>query len=266
MKKLFYILILFPLLGTSQIIEPTGDVRPFHQLIGEDALGGYDSEFKFGENTAVGTTEEVIWDGGGTYTFLTSADSLKIISDDADDTLSGSGAHTLIVYGLDSNWNEINELVVMDGIDTVHTTKKFLRVFRALIPTSGNSSPIGNANEGVIKVLSATDLTLQAQIGVGNGQTLMCVYTVPADKTAYITGISFGVGQGKECTFKGKFRNGVNGAFSVKYSLTLYQESFYGSLQVPLRIPEKIDMVITGITATGTVRADASFGIILKDN
>ncbi len=266
MKKLITIFLFLPLFMAGQVELSPNVEKGWMQYIAEDLLYGYNSEFKFGQNTAVGTTEEVIWDGGGTYVFLTSADSMKIVSTSADDSLGGSGANTMIVYGLDSDWNEVSEFIILTGTDTVKTTTKFLRVYRAMVLTSGTNTPIGDANLGTLTISSATAITLQAQIGIGNGQTLMCVYTVPADKTAYITGLSFGVGQGKECTFKAKFRNGVDGAFSVKYSLTLYQSAYLGMLQVPLKIPEKIDMVITGITAAGTVVANASFGMILKDN
>lgn len=255
MKKLIFLIVMLATLSTS--------AQDWAQRLAEGKLIGYTSQFKFGENVEVGVAEEVIWDGGGTYTFLTSADFMKVVSSDADDSLGGAGANTMYVFGLDSNYNEVNELITLDGTDTVTTTTKFLRVFRAFVLTSGTNTPIGDANLGTITISSATAITLQAQIGIGNGQTLMCVYTVPAGKVAYVTGISFGVGQGKECTFRAKFRNGVSGAFSVKFSLTLYQSTYIGPLQIPLRVPEKIDMVITGITASGTVKANASFGMIL---
>ena len=256
----------------SQLLEETGVVsRPatnksFNQQIAEDLLVGYDSEFKFGQNVAVGSVEEVIWDGGGNYIFLEAAEVLKIVSDDANDSVGGTGANTLIVYGLNANWDETFQIISLDGLDTVLTDTAFLRVFRAHVITSGNPNPIGDSNLGKVNILGASTLTVQAQILEGNGQTLMCVYTIPRGKTGYVTGISFAVGEGKDCTFKGKFRNGINGAFSVKYSITLFESSFFGTLQVPLRIPEKIDIVLTAISTAVSVQADASFGIILKDN
>jgi hypothetical protein len=241
-------------------------VSPLYFEIGRDNVAGFDSQFKFGQNPSVGTSEEVIWDGGGNYTFLDTAETMTIVSTSDDDTLNGSGAWNLIVYGLDSDWKEVSEYIILDGTTPVITTNSFLRVFRAHIVNSGNPDPIGDGNLGNITITSTGSTTLQAQIGIGNGQTLMCVYTIPAGKTGYVTGLSFAVGQGRECTFFGKFRNGVNGAFSVKYSLTLYQSSFFGTLEVPLKIPEKVDMVITATATATPVKADASFGIILIDN
>jgi len=87
---------------------------------------------------------------------------------------------------------------------------------------------------------------------------------VPAGHSAYVTGVSFGVGQGKECTFKGKFRNGFGGAFSVKYALTLYQNTYFGPIHIPLKVPEKTDMVITAQAGGAGVTVDASWGMIIK--
>lgn len=254
------------LLEDLSIINTISTDKPFNQQIAEDMKIGYGSQFKFGQNALVGATEEVIWDAGGDYTFLTAAETMDVVSDDANDSLLGSGAHSILIQGLNANWEETFQILTLDGLNIVTTDTVFLRVFRAVILTSGTNSPTADANEGTITIEGNTSSTLQAQINPRNGQTLMAVYTVPAGKTAYITGVSFATGEGKECTFKGKFRNGVNGAFSVKYSLTLFQSAFFGDLSVPLRVPEKIDIVITGISASAGTKADASFGFILKDN
>ena len=256
----------------SQLLEVLGVLntintdKPFNQQIAESLKIGYDTEFKFGQNALVGATEEVIWDAGGSYIFLTAAETMKVVSNEANDSIDGSGAHLVAIFGLNANYDETFQIISMDGVDTVQTDTAFLRVFRAVVLTSGTDSPTADANEGTITISASSTLTLQAQINPRNGQTLMCVYTVPRGKTAYITGISFGTGEGKECTFKGKFRNGVGGAFSVKYSLTLFQSAFFGDLAIPLRVPEKIDIVITGISGSAGTKADASFGFILKDN
>lgn len=243
-------------------------ISPLFFEIGKGSIPGYDSEFKFGQNISVGSTEEVIWDGGGNYTFLDygSHERIKIVSTNDNDSLGGAGAWNLLLFGLDSNWVEQQEIILLSGIDTVMTSNYFLRIFRAIVINSGNPTPVSDANLGNINILAATTLIQQSLIRIGKGQTLNAFYTVPAGKTAYVTGLSFGVGQGKECTFLARIRNGLGGVFSVKYSLTLFESSFFGTLVIPLEVPEKIDMVVTASAATGTVRADASFGLILVDN
>jgi len=55
---------------------------------------------KFGRNPAVGTTEEDIWSGGGTWVAPTEARIHQISSTSSNDTAGGSGTRTLLVRGL----------------------------------------------------------------------------------------------------------------------------------------------------------------------
>ena len=122
----------------------------------------------------LGTTEVPIWDGEGAYTYLTAATIINVVSDDATDTLLGVGARTVKIFGLDANWNPIDEVVEMNGLTIVPTTKEYLRVFRAFVVTSGGNGFIDGANAGNITCSSGA--TIQAKIGIGNGQTLMSMF------------------------------------------------------------------------------------------
>ena len=245
--------------------DPFGD---FFLNISRGKIPGFSTEFKFGRSIAVGAIESIIWDGGGNYTFLTVAEKMDIVSDDPLDTALGTGARTIVIYGLDANFEEILELVIMDGTNIKTTQQSFIRVFRSLVLTSGSNDPIDDANKGNITITGHDSSILQAKMLDNNGQTLMTVYTVPAGKTAFVTGASLSCGQGKQCLFKAKFRNGPTSeyAFSIKFSLDLYQSSYFGTFATPLRIPEKTDALWTAQTSSGTIEAAASYGMILVDN
>lgn len=138
---------------------------------------GVASERKFGYNPDVdaGSTPEDIWDGGGVYTFASVAAASTIQSSDVDDADGDSGARTVEVYGLDADYLMRNEIATMDGQTPVALKYEYLRVFRAVVRAAGASE----GNEGTITV----------KIGVGTGaiitpaagQTLMAIYTIPAD-------------------------------------------------------------------------------------
>lgn len=227
------------------------------------------SVFKFGTNPSLGTAEEVIWDGGGNYIFLNAAERLNISSASVLDTNGSSGAWNLLVFGLDNNFDQIQELVYLNGTTAVQTTQEFRRTYRAIVLNSGSPTAIGDSNLGDVEIVSADTATLQAKILQNNGQTLMAVYTIPRGHTGYATGLSFNAGQGKEVRFKAKFRNGntITSAFSVKYGLTIFESTVLPTLKTPLRVPEMTDIVITGtLTSAPNVVVDASFGLILEDN
>lgn len=146
---------------------------------------------KFGYNPDVDATEDV-WDGGGTYTWPSAAATTTIVSSNtngADDAAEGTGARTVNVFGLDADGLEISETATMNGTNAVTLTNSYYRVYRAYVLTAGS----GGTNAGDIQVKHGS--TVLAQINVGNGQTLMAIYTVPANKTGYIMGYYASVGK-----------------------------------------------------------------------
>jgi hypothetical protein len=143
---------------------------------------------KYGRNTDIDSAaEEDIWDGGGTWTAPTQARVHTLVSTSDVDGKTGApasaGARTVRLYGL-TDWNseEISEDVVLNGITGVNTVNSYVIIHRMQVLTMGASGP----NAGTITATAVTDGTVTAQIGIGNGQTLMCVYGVPSTKTAYI--------------------------------------------------------------------------------
>ena len=52
---------------------------------------GWTFERKFGSNSAVGTSFEALWDGGGLYPWPTTTETLGIQSSDAADASAGAG-------------------------------------------------------------------------------------------------------------------------------------------------------------------------------
>ena len=234
--------------------------------IARGELNGYSTIYKFGRNAAVGNTEEVILDGGGEYLFTKVADYLEVFSSNDNDSLNGSNAWDIYVFGLDSSGYEQTEFFQLKGTTIVTGVKKFYRVYRAFVYHAGTTTTTNGNNIGTITIRKATGDTIMAQIRPGNGQTLMCIYTIPKGKTGYLTGYSLSSGQGKSVLFKSKFRNCAykNCAFTVKDIREVYQNNFLGTLVTPLRIPELTDMIITGQnTIAGDVTAAASFGMIL---
>lgn len=138
---------------------------------------------KFGANSAVGDgTEEYVWDGGGTYTFPTTATITHVRS--AVDSATTQGL-VIELQGLDANWTLTVQSATLDGTDStteVVLTTALIRIFRIKVTDSAIADQ--NIWAGATGVAAAT---AKAIIQAGNNQTLMAIYTVPVGKTAYIT-------------------------------------------------------------------------------
>lgn len=139
---------------------------------------------KFGRNTDIDTGTEDVWDGGGTWVWPTAARVHNIASSSANDASpAGTGARTLLISGLDTNFAEISETITMNGTSNVATSNSYIIIFRMKVVTAGS----GRVNAGTITATAQTDSTVTAQIGAGNGQTLMAIWQVPAGKSLYMT-------------------------------------------------------------------------------
>jgi len=219
---------------------------------------------KFGFSGAAGTTKETIWDQGGLYTYLSAATILKLSSSDANDAAAGTGARTVHIYGLDGNYDEIDEVMSLDGQTAVNTTETYLRVYRMIVETAGS----GGENAGDIylgngTVTAGVPADKYAKVLIGNNQTLMALYTVPRGKTVLIPRWYANVGQGKEATIDAVARDNANGSiFQVKQRRLLYQSALTMPQTIPFLFPEKWDLELRGFTATGTVAIAAGFDYV----
>jgi hypothetical protein len=157
-------------------------------------IGGMTSVNKFGRNTEIdsGVTAD-IWDGG--YTVGSGGDSLlwvppttarthALVSTDDEDGGAGgdTGALTVRVYGLDSSYAPQEETVTLNGTTNVNTANTYTMIHRMTVLTAGSAA----ANLGTIKATAATDGTVTARIRIGNNQTGMAIYQIPAGKTGYM--------------------------------------------------------------------------------
>jgi hypothetical protein len=104
-------------------------------------------------------------------------------------TNAATGASVIHLNGLDSNMEEAEEFIIMNGNPAgaggnVATIRTYWRIYS--MHTDGSASRIAN-NIGIIKATAQTDATVTAQINASNGQTGMAIYTVPAGKIACLT-------------------------------------------------------------------------------
>lgn len=126
-----------------------------------------------------------LWPLGGTYTgFPASAEPVTIISTSADDTAAGTGARTVSITGLDSNYAAATEVVTLAGLSaSAATTTEFVRVFRANVLTVGS----GATNAGNLSIRQeTTTANVFLYMPAGDGLATVAAYTAPAGHTAAV--------------------------------------------------------------------------------
>ena len=93
-------------------------VRPsdFHTEVALGRRQGASTWNKFGYNLDVSAaTPELIASWGGTFQFLTTGETIDVVSSSANDiNTTGTGAYGVVVYGVDENWETQTEVVFLN--------------------------------------------------------------------------------------------------------------------------------------------------------
>ena len=191
----------------------------------------------FGFNRTIATTFETIFnDGGGIYTFPSSALVLSLVSSAADTCI-------VCVYGLDANWLEISENVTLTGTTPVTTTKSFFRVNGAYIVSGTQSGDISITNGG----------TKYAYIEASTGVSQACVYSTSATKAAYINNVTFTSGtvnSNKYLTGRAYMKeNGKTVQRFWESTWAVGQVDF--KVPVPFKLPPKTDFALETKSSSG---------------
>ena len=251
---------------SAVLVQP---IDPFN-IGGGYGTSGEDYIEKFGANLSVGADIETIWETGGIYEYLTVASTVSAISDDSGDTVTGTGARTIEIQGLDSNYNTVTEVISTNGTSSGSaSTNEFLRIYRALVKTAGSTG----TNEGHIDINAGS--TTVISIGTkgtgvnkeGFGQSQTSVYTIPAGKTGYITQWSVGSSVYNSGVQAFLMLSEPNDGPIMRTKDIMFLNNFsIKDYKVPLQALEKTDIEVRAYdTATG-VPVSTSYNVILVDN
>jgi hypothetical protein len=242
-------------------------------------IGGKKSSLFFGRNSSVGTTDEDIWFYGGDYNFLTGATTLEIMSSNAEDDYTGLGCRSVLINGLDSNCNELSEVIAITGNGTVTTTNSYIRLQSAYVATCGTSR---GSNYNDICIQSTGSNLRVGCIGggygtvdttnYGVGRTQLGIYTVPAGKTLYITSMYVNVDNTKIANIGVYILSNIDNVtpptsgrvmLAKIDNMSNYREK---DLKSYFAIPEKTDIWFRGNVDSETAGIDIQMEYMLVDN
>jgi len=180
------------------------------------ALGGREGSTtwnKFGYNSDVDSSSpEIIASWGGALQYITSGETIDIVSTSANDDDGGTGVNSVVIYGVDENWDEQTEVVTMNGTTTVTTTSQWLGINRVAVFLAGS----GRSNAGTINVTATTSGYTMAQMPQGGGVTQQMIFYTPRNHTflaewLYFNAIKLSGGGGNpEILYQGWVYSAVN--------------------------------------------------------
>lgn len=243
-----------------------GTFEPFELQVSRGQIQGHRNVTVFGFNPDVDTTQVSVWPLQSLITFPASAIQMTVSSTSANDTAAGTGARTIVVQGLDANYNEVTETVTMNGQTAVTMTASLLRVNYAYVATAGSGNgAAGDIYIGTGAVTAGVPATVYDIIKFDYNNTTTGSYTVPAGYTAYVSQGLFSSGQDVGATqVQGRLlTRGTNNIRMTAAITTLNNGVANYVFEYPLAIPEKTTIEATAIGSANNNAVSSMFILVL---
>lgn len=239
-------------------ITRVGTYEPWELQVVRNQIAFHKTIFKFGFNPDVNGSEETIWDVGGIYAYPSSAVTMTVTS--AAGVPATDNGVKVVVQGLDGDYNEVSQEVTLAGSGTATTTQTFLRVNRAYV--SGSQAPTGNLN-------ITNGGTTYARITLGENQTLMALWTVPAGYTGFLDHVNIATGttNANQYVTAQIVQRQLGGVFRVMMKQTLGSGGVADFIiRYPISVPEKTDLEVRAISSGSNNLISANFSMIYIKN
>jgi len=236
-------------------ISQVGTSEPFELQVARGQIPGHHFRHVLGEVPSMSQNETgTIWDIDDTnypWSAFADAGTLSVARASASDA-----DKKVIIYGLDADYNEIVDEVVLAAASGNVTAKSFIRIHSARM--NGTSDNVGN-------VTITKGGTTVARILAGVGNTLMGIYTVPAGYTAYLTQGVMTIQNGGDAT--GTFFYRVPGdRFIIGHRFEVASSEYHYAFTCPFAVPAKSDLDVRASVRTNNSLVTAAFDLILIQN
>jgi hypothetical protein len=225
---------------------------PYGYDIVEGNITGHTPFFKTGYNADVDAAEEDMWVVGGMYVFPAASQRMEVVSSSTADAAAGTGALTIKIWYLTNTFVEKTEVVTLTGVTpvpTVATDIYRINAFRVLTAGTGGSAA------GTIDIRHITLGTIYSRIAIGNTRARNSIYTVPVDKTLYISQLSCSVGNSAggryaRFTLRATYDDqaqATSGLLYPYYEIGIQDSAYNMHLDFPIKFPTGTDIKMSVI-------------------
>jgi len=237
--------------------------KTFYDKIAMGEVARYASWAKTGYNPVVGNVSEDMWSAGGVNNWpALIGTQMEVISTGGGaglDVVAGDGAQQVIIKYLDPTYTELSEIITMTGGVAAPTVAlNIMRVQNFRVYRTGANGVAGGTI--LLRVFGAG--ATYSQITALYTRARNNQWTVPANKTLYVTSIAFSstadaAGRQTIFTTRATFDDGTArvltpGVFFMPYhEIGIQDGSFIRLLEEPTRLPATTDIKVSAIAPSG---------------
>jgi hypothetical protein len=238
----------------------------FPLQVSRGQIPGHRNVTVFGFNPDVDSAQVSVWPLPSLITFPATALQMTVSSSSANDTSGGTGARTIVVQGLDANYNEVSETVIMNGQTAVTMTNALLRVNYVYVATAGSGNgAAGDIYIGTGTVTTGVPATVYDIIKFDYNVTTTGSYTIPAGYTGYVSQGLFSAGQaGGSNQVQGRLlTRGTDNIRRTAAITSLNNGVADYAFEYPLAVPEKTTLEATAVGSSNNNACSSMFILVL---
>lgn len=256
--------------ANSLSVVPASDsfLAPYETAVAFGFVAGAFAETRNGRNPDIDTgAKEDLWNVGGLWTPITTAQTISIVSTSANDTAAGTGAQTAELRGLDASYNRVSETITLNGLTPVVSVNSYIFVSDLEILTTGT----GNTNAGQITGTASTDATIQFRMLAGEGRTQLSWYMIPAGYSAVCHGYFMSMNNtAAGAVIRAEFQIRKFGRQFVTRGYVSTRNDGNGQAFVPfippLFLPEKTIVKVSASSGTNNSDVQVTYGLSMRAN
>ena len=256
--------------GPNFSFFPAFDFKSFLSQIQRGAVPGYAYKQRhFFCLEASSTYFSTFWSANtpSSYNFLTTPQTLRISSTNSADTALGTGARTVLITGLNANYDVITEIITLNGQVGVTTANIYFRINDLECQTYGTDK----RNRGDIYLGSGTitgsgsNTNPQGFILAGAVVSEVGVYTVPRGYALVSFDFELSVSAGKEASFRSQIRPNANAPFRARGGRNVFEKNTETFEITTAVIYETSDIELQVIANSGDTKVGADMQTALVD-
>lgn len=199
----------------------------------------------------------------GSVGYPTIADKVSVVSTSGDDAAGGAGAYEIEIQGLDAAGYHAVEIMAVTGTAPILSTGDFQRVYRMKVCKAGTAG--GSVGELIASIGGIEVSRIDPEF---DNQTLQAAFTVPVDKTGYITSLTISAAKDNSPVMAAIYvrEPGIDTVFNVKQLVNIFRNTTTIEFRVPIKVSSMSDIVVRAKADTSNVEVSASWNMILEQN
>jgi len=216
-----------------------------------------------GESTEINQAFQNLTPTGGLQTLPIAPETWEMLSTDTNDSSSGAGARTVAVVSLDENHVEQTTLVSLNGTTPVTLGGTHLRSRDTTVVSAGSDPGNTNIGDLIVRVSGGGTERLKIPAGVGDCKSL--IFTIPANKTAFVQNLVIFCQKNRDGTIRPRITP-FGGATIESAFISTFQNGQSVPISAPIRLEEKTDITVDAISNNANTRCLVFFAMLLVDN